>query len=83
MPAHPWIEQITIYGYKSFRDLDLLLRPAVNVLIGANGAGKSNFIGLFRMLRRMMLGELQLYVAQAGGPTSSCTTGERRLRSWF
>jgi predicted ATPase len=64
---HPQIRQITIHGYKSFRHLDLLLRPSVNVLIGANGAGKSNFIGLFRMLRRMMSGELQLYVAQAGG----------------
>ena len=64
---HPRIRQITVHGYKSFRHLDLLLRPSVNVLIGANGAGKSNFIGLFRMLRRMMSGELQLYVAQAGG----------------
>ena len=64
---HPRIRQITIHGYKSFRHLDLLLRPSVNVLIWANGAGKSDFIGLFRMLRRMMSGELQLYVAQAGG----------------
>ena len=61
------IRKITVSGYKSFRHLDLLLKPSVNVLIGANGAGKSNFIELFKMLRHMMLGKLQLYVAQAGG----------------
>lgn len=60
------LERIVLKGYKSFRELQLEL-GAVNVLIGANGSGKSNFISLFSMLHRMMLGELQLYVAQAGG----------------
>jgi len=77
---HPRIRQITVHGYKSFRHLDLLLRPSVNVLIGANGAGKSNFIGLFRMLRRMMSGELTS--PRPAGPTSSCTMGARRPRNW-
>jgi predicted ATPase len=44
------IQTITVKGYKSIAKLqDFALRP-LNVLIGANGAGKSNFIGIFKLL---------------------------------
>ncbi|GIV71340.1 MAG: hypothetical protein KatS3mg048_4202 [Caldilinea sp.] len=74
------LERINLKGYKSFRELDLVL-GAVNVLIGANGSGKSNFIGLFKMLNRMMNEELQVYVAQAGAPIRFCIMGARRRSS--
>ncbi|MFM0738305.1 AAA family ATPase [Paraburkholderia xenovorans] len=62
------VTKLTIAGFKSIRELrDFELRN-LNVLIGANGAGKSNFIGLFRMLAEMYEGRLQLYVQQQGGP---------------
>jgi predicted ATPase len=62
------VTKLTITGFKSIRELrDFELRN-LNVLIGANGAGKSNFIGLFRMLAEMYEGRLQLYVQQQGGP---------------
>lgn len=38
----------------------------VNILLGANGAGKSNIISFFQMLGYMMSGSLQKYVATAG-----------------
>ena len=37
------IEQVVIKNYKSIRDLSLPLNR-LNVLIGSNGVGKSNFI---------------------------------------
>lgn len=37
------IEQVVINNYKSIRDLSLPLNR-LNVLIGSNGVGKSNFI---------------------------------------
>ena len=44
------IQKLTVKGYKSIQTLeDFELRP-LNVLIGANGAGKSNFISLFKFL---------------------------------
>lgn len=43
------INKIKIQGYKSIRELDLELTP-INVLIGANGVGKSNFISLFKLI---------------------------------
>ena len=43
------MDYIRINGYKSFKNLSVQLRP-INLLIGANGAGKSNFLSLFEML---------------------------------
>ena len=42
------IEQVVIKNYKSIRDLSLPLNR-LNVLIGSNGVGKSNFISFFDM----------------------------------
>ena len=50
-PYHPEITSISIEGFKSIERIkDLPLRP-INVLIGANGSGKSNFIGAFSLLQ--------------------------------
>jgi len=38
----------------------------LNILIGANGAGKSNLISFFKMLNEMMAGRLQQYIAASG-----------------
>jgi predicted ATPase len=56
-----------LHGLKTIKDLPgLELRP-LNVLIGANGAGKSNLLSFFRLLHAMSLGELQFFVARHGG----------------
>lgn len=38
----------------------------INILLGANGAGKSNIISFFRMLSYMMTGRLQEFIARSG-----------------
>jgi predicted ATPase len=65
------LKHISIKGYKSIKELDLDLSP-INVLIGANGSGKSNFISFFKLLRWMMQspGQLQLFIGQSGGANS-------------
>lgn len=61
------LEQISVAGFKSIRELrDFKIRQ-LNVLVGANGAGKSNFISLFNFVRRLVERRLQLYVGQSGG----------------
>jgi predicted ATPase len=60
------LDRIQIAGFKSIREIDLPLRP-LNVLIGANGAGKSNLIGAFGLLRQLVDGRLQAAVARGGG----------------
>ncbi len=59
------IRRIVIRGFKSIKNLDLQLGGR-NILIGANGAGKSNFISLFKMLSELVDGRLQQFVAVNG-----------------
>lgn len=60
------LDQLYVTGYKSIAHVELPLRP-LNIFIGANGAGKTNFVTLFNLLRNLMDSRLQLYVAQQGG----------------
>ena len=60
------IDRITIKGFKSIRKLDGLRVDSLNVLIGSNGAGKSNFISYFRMLGEMVEGRLQSWTRNQG-----------------
>ncbi|MGB0388703.1 MAG: AAA family ATPase [Ardenticatenaceae bacterium] len=60
------LERIQVKGFKSIESLDVDLQ-SLNVLIGANGAGKSNFLDLFRLLSHIFRQKLQLFVGLAGG----------------
>lgn len=63
------LEKITLSGYKSIRELkEFPLASGLNVLIGANGSGKTNFIRFFELLGHMMDPNkgLQNYVASRG-----------------
>jgi predicted ATPase len=59
------LKRVKIEGFKSIRHVDLEMRP-VNILIGANGSGKTNFISLFTFLRNLSQGKLQNYVEKQG-----------------
>jgi predicted ATPase len=81
------LERIVLQGYKSIGEADITLRP-INVLIGANGAGKSNFVSLFRFMNRVVSQEMQTYVAQAGGADQILhygrkTTERLHIELWF
>lgn len=61
----PVPRRIEVKGYKSIREMALDLAP-LNVLIGANGAGKSNLIQAFGLLREIVQERLQVAVRHAG-----------------
>ncbi|HIF9150187.1 TPA: AAA family ATPase [Photobacterium damselae] len=61
------IDTLTIHGFKSIRKLDKLQLSNLNVLIGANGVGKSNFVSYFRMLHELVEERLQVWIAKQGG----------------
>lgn len=61
-----FMDNIRIKGYKSFGELDFNLRR-INLLIGSNGAGKSNFLSLFELLGKVFNRNLEEFVAQYGG----------------
>lgn len=60
------LDEISIKGYKSIKELNLNLNY-LNVLIGANGAGKSNFISFFKILNNLVNENLQNAIAKSGG----------------
>lgn len=60
------IDNLTIKGFKSIRQVDELRLRSLNVLLGANGAGKSGFVSYFRMLGELVEGRLQKWTAQQG-----------------
>jgi predicted ATPase len=60
------IQSIQIQNFKSIKDSGVVEFKPVNVLIGANGAGKSNFISFFKFLNKLYEQELQLYMAKNG-----------------
>jgi predicted ATPase len=70
------LNRIEVSGFTSIKRMDLNLRP-LNVLIGANGAGKSNFIALFNLLNHLVEGRLEVFVGQAGGTEPFLYFGER------
>ena len=87
MPTNA-LDYITIRGFKSIASIERLPLKACNVLIGANGSGKSNFIGVFEFLRAVREGRLRNYVIEAGGAEKvlhfgSKTTKEILLRLRF
>jgi predicted ATPase len=78
--ATPELDTISVTGFRSIKAISALpLRP-INLLIGANGAGKSNFIGVFAFLHALREGRLQDYVRKAGGAEQLLHFGSKRTR---
>ncbi len=87
MPEYFMLERILLQGYKSIHEADIELRP-INVLIGANGSGKSNFISLFKFMNRLVNQDLQKYVLQSGGADQFLHYGRKKterlhIELWF
>ncbi len=61
------LESLSLQGFKSIRELKNFHLRKLNVLIGANGAGKTNFISFFKLLNELVECRLQHYVAKQGG----------------
>lgn len=61
---------LTIQGFRSIRSAEIELR-ALNVMIGANGAGKSNLIDFFRMLNYALTRGFQDPYQVQRGPASA------------
>ena len=63
------LKSIKLNGFKSIRQLDMEFGD-MNVLIGVNGAGKSNLISFFKMLNEMMSNRLQFFIRESGSAQS-------------
>jgi predicted ATPase len=75
-PPGSQIDRISIQGFRSIKSCNLQLR-GINILIGANGAGKSNFISVFSMIQQIFEKRLQNYVTYNGGPDALLWYGRK------
>jgi len=59
------LNRLQLKNYKSIKKLDIEL-GRLNILLGQNGAGKSNFISFFKLMNKLLNKDLQLYVGEQG-----------------
>lgn len=71
------MDYIEINGYKSIKKAKVKLAP-INILIGANGSGKSNFISFFDFLNRLYNRKLNEYIALKGGENKILHKGKKQ-----
>ena len=71
------LDYVTVIGFKSIARIEKLETGRLTVLVGPNGSGKTNFIGVFSFLNAIREGGLQSYVARAGGADRVLHFGSR------
>ena len=74
------LQEVTIRGYKSVsfnRPVTLKLND-VSILLGANGAGKSNIVSFFQMISYMMSKSFGQYVEMSGTSNALLHYGAKR-----
>ncbi len=72
VPARPTlpfrVSRVLLQNYKSISFCDVSLEP-LTLLVGRNGAGKSNFLGAFAFVRALVSEGLSEAITQRGGKT--------------
>ncbi len=71
------LDYITVKGFRSIKSIEKLELGPLTLLIGANGSGKSNFVGVFSFLNALREGRLKEYVLRAGGAENVLHYGSR------
>ncbi len=49
-PTQSYISRVRLKGYKSIIDTEVTFKPGLNIIIGANGSGKTNFVEYLKFL---------------------------------
>lgn len=76
------LKYIKLAGFKSVKDAYLEIGD-LNVLIGSNGSGKSNFISAFRFLQKVVEQGLRIQVREAGGAERLLHYGSRKTPEMY
>lgn len=74
------IDFLTIRGFKSIREMESLKLEKLNILIGANGAGKSNLVSFFQMLRELVEQRFQIWNSKQGKADRVATHGVKQTK---
>lgn len=77
------LDKLTINGSKSIHELKDFELKNLNVIVGANGAGKSNLLSFFRMLRALIDGNLNRFVRDSGGAGNMLFNGRKATQKMY
>lgn len=77
------LRTITLRGFKSIASLENFEMRNINLLIGANGSGKSNFLSAFKFLANVSYENLQDHVIKHGGPDAFLHGGRKRTKAIY
>jgi predicted ATPase len=77
--AEPVLASIEIAGFLSIRSATVQL-GALNVLIGANGSGKSNLVRVFEMVGRIADREPRFFVSLNGRASTLVHDAAKQIR---
>lgn len=76
------IKQVRIRNFKSIKEADVVL-GSINILIGCNGVGKSNFISFFELLAMIYQQRLGQFVIEHGGADKLLHNGSKVSENIF
>jgi predicted ATPase len=74
------LDKLTIKGFKSIKSLEDFELGKLNVMIGGNGAGKSNLVDVFRMLRAMVDEDFANFIEVRGGANDFLFNGPKQTK---
>ncbi len=82
------LDKLTIKGFKSIKEVVDLELNKLNIVIGGNGAGKSNLVSFLKMLRALIDGQLNKYIMENGGANDLLFNGRKitkamAFETWF
>ena len=75
-----YLKRLSLAGYRSYDndfEKNTIDFQKLNIIIGANGAGKSNLVSFLEMISYMMTRGLRSYVSRQGGGNSLMYLGPK------
>lgn len=70
---------VRVRNFRSIRDASLVLGPGLNVLVGPNGSGKTNFLSALKFIRDVLTSGVALAMGRAGGVPRNYYRGSSQI----
>lgn len=74
------LKELKINGFKSINSEQKIRFNDINILIGSNGAGKSNLVSFFKLIEALTGGALQAYIGKQGYADSILHYGMKQTK---
>lgn len=66
-PSQSYISRVRLKGYKSIIDTEVELKPGLNIIIGPNGSGKTNFVEFLDVFLNSKIEKAETFTIESEG----------------